>query len=157
MDTAALQNLRRRLWSPAGLASLALALIWIAAVVFRLSDLATRDLWTDEAWVALAALKSTPSAALAAGQSTPPFYMLTVWAVAHLLSSQEWALRSLSFAFGVGTLLIFWLLVRRLASRPVALLALALVAFSPIMVYSSPCWPWPWWPFRPSWSTTPRN
>ena len=33
--------------------------------------------------------------------------------------------------------LIFWLLVRRLASRSVALLALALVAFSPIMVYYS--------------------
>jgi 4-amino-4-deoxy-L-arabinose transferase-like glycosyltransferase len=137
MDTAVLQNLRRRLWSPAGLAYLALALIWVAAVVFRLSDLAARDLWTDEAWVAVAALKSTPGAALAAGQSTPPFYMLTVWAVAQLLSSQEWALRSLSCAFGLGTLLIFWLLLRRLTTRPVALLALALVACSPVMVYYS--------------------
>ncbi len=137
MDTAVFQNLRRRLWSPAGLTYLALALIWVLAVVFRLSDLAARDLWTDEAWVALAALKATPGAALAAGQSTPPFYILTVWATAKLLGSQEWVLRSLSFAFGVGTLWIFWLLVRRLASRPVALLALAMVAVSPIMVYYS--------------------
>ena len=58
-------------------------------MVFRLSDLAARDLWTDEAWVALAALKPTPGAALAAGQSTPPFYILTVWAAAQLLGSQE--------------------------------------------------------------------
>ncbi len=136
MDTF-FQNLRRRLASPVGLAYLALALIWVVAVVFRLSDLAARDLWTDEAWVALAALKSTPGAALAAGHSTPPFYILTVWAAARLLGSQEWALRSLSFAFGLGTLLIFWLLVRRLTTRPVALLALALVAFSPVMVYYS--------------------
>ena len=136
MDTV-FQNLRRRLWSPAGLASLALALIWVAAVVFRLSDLAARDLWTDEAWVALAALKSSPGAALAAGHSTPPFYLLTVWAAAKLLGSQEWALRSLSCAFGIGTLLVFWLLVRRLTTRPVALLALAMVAISPIMVYYS--------------------
>ena len=106
-------------------------------MVFRLSDLAARDLWTDEAWVALAALKASPGAALAAGQSTPPFYLLTVWAAAKVLGGQEWALRSLSCAFGVGTLLIFWLLVRRLATRPVALLALAAVAFSPIMVYYS--------------------
>ena len=122
---------------PAVLVPLALALIWVLALVFRLSDLAARDLWTDEAWVALAALKDTPGAALAAGQSTPPFYLLTVWAAAKLLGSQEWALRSLSCAFGIGTLLIFWLLVRRLTSRSIALLSLAMVAFSPIMVYYS--------------------
>ncbi|MCL4500923.1 MAG: glycosyltransferase family 39 protein [Deltaproteobacteria bacterium] len=137
MNSADLQNLRRRLWSPAVLTSLTLALIWVLAVIFRLSDLAARDLWTDEAWVALAALKADPGAALAAGHSTPPLYMLTVWAAARLLGSQEWALRSLSFAFGLGTLLFFWLLVRRLVSRHAALLALAMVAFSPIMVYYS--------------------
>ncbi|HEY9073681.1 MAG TPA: glycosyltransferase family 39 protein, partial [Desulfobaccales bacterium] len=132
-----LQNLRRNLWSPAVLTALALGLIWVLAVVFRLSDLAARDLWTDEAWVALAALKASPAAALAAGQSTPPFYLLTVWALAKVLGGQEWALRSLSCAFGIGTLLVFWLLARRLTSRPVSLLALSVVAFSPVMVYYS--------------------
>ncbi|MCX5893924.1 MAG: glycosyltransferase family 39 protein, partial [Deltaproteobacteria bacterium] len=137
MGMAVFQNLRRRLWSPEVLAPLALVLVWVVALVFRLSDLAGRDLWTDEAWVALAALKATPGEALAAGHSTPPFYILTVWAAAQLLGRQEWVLRSLSCAFGVGTLLIFWLLVRKLTSRSVALLALAMVAFSPIMVYYS--------------------
>jgi 4-amino-4-deoxy-L-arabinose transferase-like glycosyltransferase len=135
MANAALQNLSRRFREPVFLASLALTLIGILAVAFRLSDLAARDLWTDEAWVALAALKATPGQALAAGQSTPPFYLLAVWAAAKLLGGQEWALRSVSFAFGVGTLLVFWLLARRLTSRPVALLALAAVAVSPVMVY----------------------
>ncbi len=137
MITAAFQNLRRRLWTPSVLAPLALALIGALGLIFRLSDLAARDLWTDEAWVALAALKASPGAALAAGQSTPPFYLLTVWAAAKILGGQEWVLRSLSFAFGVGTLVVSWLLARTLTSRRVSLLALAVVACSPIMVYYS--------------------
>lgn len=132
-----LANLGRRLRSPAVAAPLVLALIWVLALVFRLSDLAARDLWTDEAWVALAALKSSAAAALAAGHSTPPWYLLGVWAAARLLGGQEWGLRFLSFAFGVGTLLIIWLLARRLTSRPASLLALAMVAVSPVMVYYS--------------------
>ena len=135
MNTEFLNHLGQRLRSPAFLASLALALIWLVALVFRLSDLAARDLWTDEAWVALAALKSSPAAALTAGATTPPFYLLTVWAAAKLLGGQEWALRSLSCAFGLGTLAVLWLLARRLTSRPVALLALAAVAVSPVLVY----------------------
>jgi len=137
MITTALKNLRRRLWTPSVMAPLALALIGALGLIFRLSDLAARDLWTDEAWVALAALKASPAAALAAGQSTPPFYLLTVWAAAKLVGGQEWVLRSLSFAFGVGTLLVIWRLARALTSRSVSLLALAVVACSPIMVYYS--------------------
>ncbi len=132
-----LANQGRRLRSPAVAASLVLALIWVLALAFRLSDLAARDLWTDEAWVALAALKSSAAAALAAGHSTPPWYLLGVWATARLLGSQEWGLRFLSFAFGVGTLLVIWLLALRLTSRPASLLALAIVAVSPVMVYYS--------------------
>jgi hypothetical protein len=143
MNPEFLNHLSRRLRSPAFLTSLVLALIWALALVFRLSDLAARDLWTDEAWVALAALKSSPAAALkstpgtaiTAGVTTPPFYLLTVWAVAKLLGGQEWALRSLSCAFGLGTLAVLWLLARRLTSRPVALLALAAAAVSPVLVY----------------------
>ena len=137
MLAAAFQDLRRRLTTPDYLAPLALALICAVGVVFRLSDLAARDLWTDEAWVALAALNTSPGAALAAGQSTPPLYLLTVWAAAQLFGSQEWVLRSLSLAFGIGTLAIIWRLARVLTSRCVSLLALAVVAFSPIMVYYS--------------------
>ncbi len=117
------------------LLALALALIGVLAVVFRLSDLGSRDLWTDEAWVALAALKGSPAAALAAGQSTPPFYLLTVWAAAHLWGGSEAILRSLSFFFGLGTLLLSWRLARALASLSSSLLFLATLAVSPVMVY----------------------
>jgi 4-amino-4-deoxy-L-arabinose transferase-like glycosyltransferase len=119
---------------PAGAAA-ALVLIFALALCFRLSDLAGRDLWTDEAWVALAALQTTPAAALAAGQSTPPLYLLSVWAVVQVLGGSEAALRAVSFLLGVGTLFLIWRLARSLVPLPASLLALAAVACSPVMVY----------------------
>jgi 4-amino-4-deoxy-L-arabinose transferase-like glycosyltransferase len=132
-----LQPLKQRLLDWPHWGSLVLALTLILGAVFRLSDLAGRNLWTDEAWVALAALQPTPAGALAAGQSTPPFYLLTVWAAAHLFGGSEAVLRSLSCLFGLGTLLLFWPLARRLTSPAAARLALATMAFSPVMVYYS--------------------
>ncbi|MBI4795693.1 MAG: glycosyltransferase family 39 protein [Deltaproteobacteria bacterium] len=129
----------RRLWSRINLrpswVGLTLLLIFGLAAFFRVYGLGGRDLWTDEAWVALAALESTPQAALAAGHSTPPLYILTVWALAQVVGSSEAVLRSLSFFFGLGTLALFWPLARALTSRSGSLLGLAMVAFSPIMVY----------------------
>ncbi len=114
-----------------------MALIFGVAVYLRLHELGSRNLWTDEAWVALAAMQSTAREALAAGQSTPPFYVLTVWGMVQLWGHGEAVLRGLSWLFGVGTLWLIWPLSRRLAEVPAALLALAAVAFSPIMVYYS--------------------
>ena len=116
-------------------AAVALLLIFALGVGFRLYDLGGRDLWTDEAWVALAALQDTPAAALAAGQSTPPLYLLSVWAAVKVLGGSELVLRSVSFLFGLGTLVLFWLLARSLVQVPASLLALAAVAFSPVLVY----------------------
>ncbi|MDP3183079.1 MAG: glycosyltransferase family 39 protein [Desulfobaccales bacterium] len=118
-----------------GDAILLLVLILALGVFVRVYALGGRDLWTDEAWLALAALKSTPAEALAARQSTPPFYVLTLWAAAKFLGGGEAALRSLSCFFGLGTLLLFWPLARGLASPAAALLGLATVAFSPVLVY----------------------
>ncbi len=108
-----------------------------AAVFFRLSDLTARNLWTDEAWVALAALASTPGEALTFGRSTPPFYVLTLWGLVRLLGGSEGVLRSLSLVFGIGTIVFFRLTARRLAPPGTSLAALTLVAFSPVLVYFS--------------------
>ena len=116
-------------------AAAVLVVIFALAVYFRLSDLGGRNLWTDEAWVALAALRASPGEALAASQSTPPLYLLSVWAAAKIFGGREWALRSVSFLLGVGTLFLFWRLARSLVSLPASLAALAAVAFSPVMVY----------------------
>ena len=119
------------------LSAVAVALIFGVAVYFRLYDLGGRDLWTDEAWVALAAMQPNAREALAAGQSTPPFYLLSVWTAVQLWGHSEMVLRGLSFAFGVGTLLLIYRVARSLLEVPGALLALAAAAFSPIMVYYS--------------------
>jgi 4-amino-4-deoxy-L-arabinose transferase-like glycosyltransferase len=113
------------------------ALILGVAVYLRLHELGGRNLWTDEAWVALAAMQPTAAQALAASQSTPPFYLLTVWGMVQIWGHSEAVLRSLSWLFGVGTLWLIWRLARRLTEVPAALLTLAAVAFSPVMVYYS--------------------
>jgi 4-amino-4-deoxy-L-arabinose transferase-like glycosyltransferase len=129
----------QRLWSRINLrpswVGLILLLIGGLGIFFRVYALGGRDLWTDEAWVALAVLKDTPQAALAASQSTPPFYLLSVWALAQVAGSSEAVLRSLSLFFGLGTLALFWPLARALTSISASLAGLALLGFSPMMVY----------------------
>jgi hypothetical protein len=111
--------------------------LWGVAILFRLWDISARNLWTDEAWVALAALAPTPGEALILGRSTPPFYVLAVWGLAQWFGGSEAVLRSLSFIFGVGTVVLFWFAARRLATLAAALLGQALVAVSPVLVYFS--------------------
>jgi len=122
-----------RTWLP----PLGLALLMGLAVLWRLSDLGARNLWSDEAWVALAVLKPTVREALTAGQSTPPFYLLGVRLLAQVFGGSEVVLRSLSLAFGVGTVVLFWPLARRLASPAAAWLGLAAVTAAPVLVYFS--------------------
>ncbi|MGQ9688451.1 MAG: glycosyltransferase family 39 protein [Desulfobaccales bacterium] len=111
--------------------------ILAVAVFFRLGDLSARNLWTDEAWVALAALAPTVAEALTLGRSTPPFYTLSLWGLAQAFGGSEAVLRSLSFAFGVGALILFWFAARRVVSPATSLLGLTLVAISPVLVYFS--------------------
>jgi len=107
------------------------------AVLLRLWDLGERNLWTDEAWVALAALAPSPGEALTLGRSTPPFYILSLWVLAQVFGGSEAVLRSLSFGFGVGAVILFWFAVRRLVPPATSLVGLTLVAVSPILVYFS--------------------
>lgn len=121
----------------AGVEILILGGILAVAVIFRVWDLSARNLWTDEAWVALAALAPTPGEALTLGRSTPPFYTLSLWALVQFFGSGEAVLRVLSLGFGVGVVVLFRLAARRLVSPGVAWLSLTLVAISPVLVYFS--------------------
>ncbi len=106
-------------------------------VFFRLYGLGDRNLWTDEAWVALAATQPTPSAVLQEGKSTPPLYLLTVWETVQLAGRSEATLRFTSCLLGVGTLLLFWPLSRTLLPSGGALVAFALASVSTRLVYFS--------------------
>ncbi len=116
---------------------LGLLLLFGLALGFRLADLAARNLWTDEAWVALAVLQPTPAQALAAGQSTPPLYLLSIWALAQVFGGSEAVLRSLSLLLGMGAVLLGWPLARRLLPPAAAWVGVAAMAASPVLVYFS--------------------
>jgi Dolichyl-phosphate-mannose-protein mannosyltransferase len=106
-------------------------------IFFRVYDLGERNLWTDEAWVALAATQSTPSAALQAGKSTPPLYLLTVWGLVQACGRSETVLRLTSCLLGLGSLILLWPLVRALLPPWYALTAFALASISYRLVYFS--------------------
>ena len=55
---------------------------------FRVYGLGERNLWTDEAWVALAATQPTPAEVLQEGKSTPPLYLLTVWGMVQVFGTK---------------------------------------------------------------------
>ena len=104
---------------------------------FRVYGLGERNLWTDEAWVALAATQPTPAAVLQEGKSTPPLYLLTVWGMVQVLGRSETALRLTSCLLGLGTLLLFWPLAQALLPPWRALTAFALASVSHRLVYFS--------------------
>jgi len=104
---------------------------------FRLYGLGDRNLWTDEAWVAVAATQPTPALAWQEGKSTPPLYLLTVWQMAQLAGKSEAVLRFTSVLFGLGALLLFWPLARALLPPGGALAAFALAGVSTRWVYFS--------------------
>ena len=112
-------------------------LFFILGIFFRVYGVGARNLWTDEAWVALAATQPTPAAALAGGKSTPPFYLLAVWGLVRLFGASETVLRLTSVLLGIGSLVLFWPLARGLLPPWPALAALALVSVSHRLVYFS--------------------
>ena len=104
---------------------------------FRVYGLGERNLWTDEAWVALAATQATPAEVLQEGKSTPPLYLLTVWGMVQVLGKSEAVLRLTSCLLGLGTLLLFWPLAQALLPPWRALTAFALASVSNRLVYFS--------------------
>jgi hypothetical protein len=106
-------------------------------IFFRVYDLGQRNLWTDEAWVALAATQPTPAAALHAGKSTPPFYLLSVWSLVQVFGRSETILRLTSCLLGLGALFLLWPLTRALLPPWPALTAFALGSVSTRLVYFS--------------------
>ena len=117
---------------------LILFLFWLAVgSFFRVYGLAERNLWTDEAWVALAATQATPAEVLQEGKSTPPLYLLTVWGMVQVLGKSEAVLRLTSCLLGLGALLLFWPLAQSLLPPWRALTAFALASVSNRLVYFS--------------------
>ncbi|MFM7171617.1 MAG: glycosyltransferase family 39 protein, partial [Caldilinea sp.] len=120
--------------------------ILAVAVWTRLWQLDYHSFWFDEA----VSLRWARSDANYLWQSTlpliqdkhPPGYYLLLHGWINLLEPlglaySDWALRLLGGLLGVLTVVGLWLLARRLSGRSVALLAAALTALSPVLVWYS--------------------
>jgi mannosyltransferase len=116
-----------------------LAALTIAAAALRFATIDVQSYWFDEALTAkLVAmpfgdmLHDIPRTEL-----TPPLYYVLAWPWAHVIGTQEAALRALSALFGIAAVPVAWLIGRELVSRTVGLFAAALVAFNPLLVWYS--------------------
>ena len=94
----------------------------------------------DEAWTAGVVLHSnlfTTLDKVSATESTPPLYYLLAWGWTKLFGTGEWGLRSLSALAGVATIPVAFAIGRRLAGNRAAVIAAALVALNPALIWYS--------------------
>ena len=99
-----------------------------------------RPLWIDEALIALNLFTRRPLdffRPLDGNQVSPPGFLLGEWLVTSLFGAGEKALRLLPLIAGVLALILFARLARRILDPGLALLATALAALSPLLIYYS--------------------
>ncbi|MCG3208734.1 MAG: hypothetical protein FOGNACKC_02346 [Anaerolineae bacterium] len=121
---------KHRLW---------LMLIILAGLALRLLWLGEQSLWYDEGvtWM-LSKMQLPDLIQWTAADIQPPLYYLLIWLNDILLRDSEFALRWPSVLFGVLSIPAIYALARRLfANRLAPLLAAALLAGSPLLVYYS--------------------
>ena len=114
-----------------------LAALVVAAAVVRFATLGIQSYWYDEGvTVDLVGrplgsmLRTIPHT-----ESTPPLYYLVAWAWSRITGSGEFGLRALSALAGTLTVPLVYDAGRRLASRRAGLVAAALVAFNPFLIW----------------------
>lgn len=120
------------------------AVIWpyasIAAIalVIRGSALGQHDLWYDEAFSALVSLGTMRDIVREmAADSSPPLYFLSLHFWRRVFGASPEALRWFSVLMGVLAVPLTGLLARRVWGPPTHLVAMGLVAVSPLHVYYS--------------------
>jgi mannosyltransferase len=113
---------------------LAVALLAVA-LLLRTAFLGDRQLFRDEAasWL-LAGYPLPQLVAHAAGEPYPPFYAVVLKGWISLTGDSEVALRSLSTIFGLAMVLIGWKWANESLGRRIGLIALALLAISPLAI-----------------------
>lgn len=114
------------------------ALIVLAAAI-RILTIDNQSFWMDEALTAYEA--HLPFGAMlntvAHVETTPPLYFLLIWVWAHGFGTGEVALRAVSTLAGVAIVPIAYLATRELVSRWGGVVAAALVAVNPFLIWYS--------------------
>jgi mannosyltransferase len=119
------------IWAVAGLVALAAAI--------RVVVLANQSFWSDEALTVMEVRSSFPALwhYITHVETSPPLYFVLVWGWAKLFGPGEAALRSLSAVAGISLVPLAYLAARELGSRRAGVLAAALVAVNPFMIWYS--------------------
>ena len=102
--------------------------------------LAPRPLWLDEAMIALNILSRSPRGLLQPldhNQLSPVGFLWGEWVITRLSGAGEKALRLLPLVAAIVALIAFARLARRMLEPELALLATALAALSPLLIYYS--------------------
>jgi mannosyltransferase len=110
------------------------------AVIVRFATLGHQSYDHDEAVTAWRVLRGGLGGtlhAVATSERSPPLYYLLAWVWAQIFGTGEVGLRSLSAAIGVATVPAAYLAARELVSARAGLIAAALVAFNPYLVWYS--------------------
>ena len=111
----------------------------LAGAALRFATLDVQSLWGDEGLTA--AIVAMPfgdaMSTIPDTESSPPLYYLLVWLWTGALGESEVALRSLSALFGTLTIPVAYAIGAELRSRTAGLMAAALVAGAPLLVWYS--------------------
>jgi 4-amino-4-deoxy-L-arabinose transferase-like glycosyltransferase len=117
----------------------ALALVCVAGAALRFATLDVQSLWYDEA-VTAQLLRLDLGGLLHAipdSESSPPLYYVLAWLWTHVFGTGEVGLRSFSALLGTATIPVVWALGRRLGGERAGLVAAAIVAVNPLLVWFS--------------------
>jgi mannosyltransferase len=118
---------------------LALAALVAVGALLRFATLGAQHFWQDEA-VTAALLRldlRDMLATMSAAESTPPLYYLVAWAWVLVFGTGEVGLRALSAVAGTLTIPVAYAMTATLTSRETGLVAAALTAVNPGLVWYS--------------------
>jgi mannosyltransferase len=124
---------------PSSGARWALIATLVVAAAIRFITIGQQSYWLDETVTVRILHRSFTGmlAGVAHQESTPPLYYIFAWAWAHLFGYSEGAVRSLSAAAGLATVAIVYLVGRDAAGRRIGLIATALAAVNPFLIWYS--------------------
>lgn len=127
-----MRNRSRVFWLLVGVTAL--------GAVLRFATLGTQSYHHDEIVTASRVLRVGFGHAMDAvgfSESAPPLYYALAWLWTQVAGTGEWGLRSLSAVAGVATIPVAFLIGRELRGQRVGLLAAALVAVNPMLLWYS--------------------
>jgi mannosyltransferase len=119
----------------------ALGLICVVALgaALRIPGLAGKSFWLDENYTMLLLDNGFGDmlGEVERTEATPPLYYLLAWGWTRIFGLGEVGVRSLSVLLGIALIVVAWLVARELFSRRAALIAAALIACNPFLIWYS--------------------